>query len=255
MSGRTQLILLVGVALALVGWLAWPQIYDYIAPFLRAESWREWRVWIRSFGVLAPVMSVALSVAQIVPLPIPPPALPLANGWLFGVLGGTIVTWIGVVLNAMLGYALARGPGRSLMTRLVPARHMRRAERVVSDHGGWSVFVARLVPILPFSAISVVAGLLHLPVREYAIATAAGVLPSSFALALIGWQLSRGTLAWSHIIIALLILGLLMAASVPLSRQFGNGDDDEKEEAERAPHTQRLGLKPQAERAKPPEGG
>ncbi|MCB9128220.1 MAG: TVP38/TMEM64 family protein [Ardenticatenales bacterium] len=201
-------------------WLLWPRLYAALAPFLDADSWREWRLWIRSFGLLAPLVSMVLSVVQIIPLPIPPPLLPLANGWLFGVAGGTLVTWVGVMGNAVVGYLLARGPGRNLTMRFVPARYMGRAEQMIEGYEGWSIFVARLIPVLPFSAISVAAGLLDVPLRHYLLATGAGVLPSAFALALLGWQLSRGAVAWTQIGAALLILGGLMAASVPLSRRL-----------------------------------
>lgn len=215
--------LLVGGALllgALLFWVVGPQLRVALEPFGDAGTWRQWREWIRAFGVLAPLVSIALSVAQLVPLPIPAPTVPLANGWLFGIWGGTLVTWLGVVLNGVVGYLVARGPGRQLFLRFIDRRHLRRAEQALEDHGAVAVVVARLFPVLPFSAVSVAAGLLHMPWRAYLLATAIGVLPSAFALALIGWQLSRGALDWVQVAVAAAILGALALAAIPLARWF-----------------------------------
>lgn len=220
---------LLALALLVVGgvalWVAVPQVQGTLEPFLEAETWREWREWLRSFGILAPLVSIGLSVAQIVPLPIPAPTLPMANGWLFGIGWGTLVTWTGVMLNSMLGYWLARGPGRRALQGLVPTRHLRRAERALEQHGAWAVLLARMIPVLPFSAISVAAGLLHMRWREYVLATAVGVLPSAFALALIGYQLSRGRLDWREVGLAVVILAGLALAAIPVSRWLRNERD------------------------------
>lgn len=201
-------------------WLALPQLEQALTPFLDADRWRTWREWIRGFGVLAPLVSIALSVAQIVPLPIPAPTLPLANGWLFGIWWGTLVSWCGVMLNALGGFLLARGPGRQLFLRLISARHLRRAEKALAEHGTMAVVVARMFPVLPFTAISVAAGLLHMPGRTFLLATALGILPSTFALSLIGWQLSRGALDWTQIFLAAGILGALGLLALPLASWY-----------------------------------
>ncbi len=210
------LVLIVVTLLA----LAAPRLEHTLAPFLNAERWRTWREWIRSFGALAPVVSIGISAAQIVPLPIPGPTLPLVNGWLFGIWGGMLVSWCGVMLNALGGFLLARGPGRRLFLRLVSARQLRRAEKALEAHGAMAVVVARMFPVLPFSAISVAAGLLHMSGRRYLIATALGILPSTFALSLIGWQLSRGALEWAQIVLAAGILGALGLLALPLAAWY-----------------------------------
>lgn len=213
-------LLAVGI-LVLTGFLAGlsvPQSQRVLEPFLDAAYWRTWREWMHGFGLLAPLVSIGLSVLQVIPLPIPPPMLPLANGWLFGIWGGTLVTWLGVMINGMVGYSLARGPGNRVLRRWVPAAQLARAEQALGHHGALAVVVARLIPVLPFSAVSVAAGLLGVRDRDYLLATALGILPSAFALALIGYQLSRGALDWRQVALAAAILGGLALAGVPTAR-------------------------------------
>lgn len=217
---RWTLITGVIAGLGLVAWLNWAQLEARLAPFMDAGNWQQWRVWIRSFGPLAPIASILISVVQIIPLPIPAPTIPLANGWLFGVWGGTAITWIGVTINGFLGYALARGPGRRLFLRFVSGDQLERAERAITRHGAAAVLIARLIPILPFSAISVAAGLLDMRPREYVIATAIGVLPSAWALALIGYQLSKGDLDWFEVGLGVGVLVVLGIASIPVTHRL-----------------------------------
>lgn len=217
---RWLLALLALAGLALLLWYTIPQSQAYLAPFLAVETWQGWRQWIRSFGLLAPLVSMGISVAQLFPLPIPPPTIPLVNGWLFGIWGGALVTWSGVMINGVLGYQLAHGPGRALFGRLVSREQLARAEGILQRHGAAAVVVARIVPLLPFSAVSVAAGLLSMRWRDYLLANALGLLPNSFALALIGHQLSRGEVQWGWVFTGAGLLALAALAGIPLARRL-----------------------------------
>lgn len=221
MTVRRRLLALLAVALVVTMLvLSVPQSQRALEPFLDAETWRTWRELIRGYGALAPLASIALSVIQIIPLPIPPPAIPLANGWLFGAIGGTLVSWTGVMINGLLGYLLARGPGRRLLLRLVTPAQLAQAESALDRYGASAVAIMRMIPIIPFSAISVAAGLLHMDLRAYVAANALGILPSAYAMALIGSQLSRGALDWAQVALAVSILAGLALAGIPLSHRL-----------------------------------
>lgn len=215
---------LLALASFLVGVLAlflMPLPQEALEPFLNPESWREWREWLRSFGMLAPLASLALSVAQILPLPIPAPLLPLANGWLFGIWGGTFITWLGIVLNGILRYWLARGPARYLLARFMSTKQLTHAEALLSQHGLSGVTLAILIPAIPFSIVCIVAGLLNMRWYDFLLALMLGVMPSAFALALMGHQLNQGTINWAQITLALIILSTLfyMAVRARMRRQ------------------------------------
>ena len=200
---------------ALTGLLIWvAQAQDVLEPFLNAKTWQAWREWLRHFGILAPLVSILLSAIQIVPLPIPAPTIPLANGWLFGLWGGTLVTWSGVMLNGIIGYWVAWRAGRHVLRRFLPTKQLARAEQLLEQHGVLAVMLARLIPILPFGVINIAAGLLHMRWRDYLLATALGITPSAFALALIGDQLSRGAVDWQQVAIAVVILGGMALAGL-----------------------------------------
>jgi uncharacterized membrane protein YdjX (TVP38/TMEM64 family) len=73
-----------------------------------AEAWGAW----------APVASMALMILHSF-VPFPAELIAIANGMLFGLVWGTLVTWIGAMLGAALAFALARRYGRPLVDRLV----------------------------------------------------------------------------------------------------------------------------------------
>jgi uncharacterized membrane protein YdjX (TVP38/TMEM64 family) len=219
-------LVLLALVVAVAMYFAAPHAVGGFATYLDPDTWREWRAWIRGFGVLAPLVTISISVLQIVPLPVPPPTVPLVNGWLFGPAAGTLVTWIGIMLNALLGYKLASGPARDFIMRFLPGDKVDRAEELLEEHGSWAVLLLRMVPVLPFTAVSVGAGLFRLSFREYCLASALGILPSAFALSLIGYQLSRGALDWMQVGIAVGILVGLALVGIPLARWFSSDTDD-----------------------------
>jgi uncharacterized membrane protein YdjX (TVP38/TMEM64 family) len=218
-------LVLLAVVVAVGLYFVAPEVVDNFEAYLDPDTWQDWRAWIRGFGVLAPLITISISVLQIIPLPIPPPTVPLVNGWLFGPAAGTLVTWIGVMLNSILGYKLASGPARDFIMRFLPDDKVDRAEELLEEHGAWAVLLLRMVPVLPFTAVSLGSGLFRLSFREYCLASAFGVLPSAFALSLIGYQLSRGALDWVQVGIAVAILIGLGLVGVPLTKRFSSDDD------------------------------
>jgi uncharacterized membrane protein YdjX (TVP38/TMEM64 family) len=118
--------LAIGVAvlmfvLVLLDWLAlldwWPIDLDRVslAPEAFVELIRGWGAW----GVAG---SLGLMVLHSF-VPFPAECLALANGMVFGLFWGTLITWTGAMLGAWLAFGVARVLGRPFVSRVVPARH------------------------------------------------------------------------------------------------------------------------------------
>jgi len=75
------------------------------------------------------------------------------------------------------------------------------------------VFVSRLLPFISFDVVSYAAGLTSLSLWRFALATLAGILPTSFLLAHFGGEMVAGEL--DRMLYAVFALGLLTA--VPLA--------------------------------------
>lgn len=92
--------------------------------------------------------------------------------------------WSGAMVGAVLSYWLARLVRmRDWLMRFAPVR--RAVARL--DRLGWvGVTGLRMIPLIPFFALSLAAGLVHLPFAAYLGGTALGIMPASLILAMLG---------------------------------------------------------------------
>jgi uncharacterized membrane protein YdjX (TVP38/TMEM64 family) len=147
------------LSVALLGWLALidsgPLDLEQIsfAPEAFVELIRGWGAW----GVAG---SLALMVLHSF-VPFPAECLALANGMVFGLFWGSLITWSGAMLGAWLAFGLARTLGRPFVGRVLPARHRERIDAWSGDHGWSALLAARLVPVIAFNLINYAAGLVR----------------------------------------------------------------------------------------------
>lgn len=116
---------------------------------------------------------------------LPKNVLSVVAGLTYGAALGTALVWVGAVLGASLAFWIGRALGRDGVARLAgPA--MSRLDAWVARRGGLAVLVARLVPVLPFTAVNYASGLTVVGFVPYLLATAVGILPGTVAYVVIG---------------------------------------------------------------------
>ena len=84
--------------------------------------------------------------------------IPLGSVLIFGALGST--------LGAMVGYALGRYAAMPVLLKfgrfiLIKPHHIYKAEEFAKKYGVASVFIGRVLPIIPFKVFSIAAGITH----------------------------------------------------------------------------------------------
>lgn len=168
---------------------------------------------IRSYGALAPVVSIALILLHII-VPFPAEVLTLANGLAFGFWGGLAVTWSGFMMAALIIYAAGRLWGRPILERFVPERYRSRLDEWLEREGFFPLLAMRLIPLVPFNALCLGAGVARAPLWTYTWTTGVGILPLGVALTLLGSRLgateaSLGPSFW--IVIGALLFAVLAA--------------------------------------------
>ncbi len=139
--------------------------------------------WMRRGGVFAALLGAGLLVADVL-LPVPSSLVMMANGGLFGVLGGAAVSLLGSVGGTMLGFAIGRRGGR-LVARLTPAEERARARHLIERWGPLAIVITRPLPLLADTA-AIVAGASPLGWRRVALAATVGSLPPALLYALAG---------------------------------------------------------------------
>lgn len=144
---------------------------------------------------------------------IPPAVLTLAGGALFGTTFGILYSWIGAVLGAVGGYAVAAGLGGNAI-RHVLGRHRDKLDRLLERATFMALLRLRVNPIVPFNVLNFASGLSKVPFRQYFFGTLVGVLPAIAVYAyfadsvVAGATGARERAAW-HVAIAGVVLLLL----------------------------------------------
>lgn len=155
---------------------------------------------IRSWGSGAVAFSILLMVAHSF-VPLPAEFIAIANGIIFGVVAGSMITWIGAMLGAVLAFALARWLGRRFVNAVLPARYTAAVDDWTKEQGTPILLVSRFLPVVSFNLINYAAGLTSVSWWTFLWTTGLGIAPLTFLMAFAGEQMISGrwTVAFSLI--------------------------------------------------------
>ena len=139
--------------------------------------------WLEGGGGAAALLGVGLLIVDVA-LPVPSSLVMIAHGARFGVLVGTLLSVVGSVGAALLGFAIGRRGGQ-LLERLVPPEERAQADRLLWRWGALTIIVSRPVPLLA-ETVAVLAGASPMSWGQAASAAFAGSLPAALVYALTG---------------------------------------------------------------------
>ena len=164
------------------------------------ESWGMW-------GVAGAILLMVLHSF----VPFPAEIVAMANGMLYGLFWGTVITWTGAMLGAFLAFGLARWLGPPFVRAMVAQRHHEQLDEWVARQGGGMLFLSRFVPVISFNLINYAAGLTAISWWTFTWATGLGILPLTCLMVVMGdrlWSGEAGVL-WLWLIAAALLGWLL----------------------------------------------
>ncbi len=170
---------------------------------------------IESWGPLGAAASIALMVAHSF-VPFPAEFIAIANGMLFGVVGGVAITWSGAMLGAFAAFGLARRLGRPFVERLTRNKDWQRIDDWTTDQGWQVLLVSRFIPVIAFNLINYAAGLTGVSWWTFAWTTGVGILPATVLMVLAGHYASFMTWeVWLLIVACGLALWLVIRRRLP----------------------------------------
>lgn len=166
---------------------------------------------IGATGPMAPVLFV-LVFAALTLAPLPKNVLATAAGLLFGLVMGIAIVLVGAMLGAMTAFILGRMLGRDAVERVTGVT-VARIDTFLRHNGLLTIIVARLAPVVPFTAINYAAGLTAVSTRDYVVGTMIGIIPGTIAYVALGtYGTSPGSWPFIAAVIALVALTLLGVA-------------------------------------------
>lgn len=139
---------------------------------------------IDSFGGMAPLIFMLLCILRGLVF-IPCGLLSTLGGMLFGPLTGTVFTLFGFTAGSVITFYLARGFGKGWAQRTLGNKYD-KYDGYISKDSFCSVFLMRVVPILPFDVVSCIAGMSRTRLDKYILATLIGSLPGVFIYVFFG---------------------------------------------------------------------
>jgi len=180
-----------------------------IASLLSKGSVEDLVALIKSWGIGAPIVSILLMILQAFIAPIPSFLITGANGIVFGVAGGILISWFGAMLGAAGTFYLARVLGEDFVKRFEKSSELiKKVNELSQKHGAKVVFVGRLIPFVSFDFLSYAAGLSTMKAWQFFVATGIGMIPGTIAYVLLGHETFKYTRYFGQIL-AITLVGVI----------------------------------------------
>lgn len=151
-------------------------VYKY-APGLNPA---ELRVFVHSFGALAPIVFIIIVALKPILFFIPSLGLTVIAGTMFGPLYGTIYVSIGAAGSTAVAFYFARIVGRRGVERVISgSKKLLNFDNSMEQNGFKTIFFMRLFNI-PWDLVSYSAGLSKMPFRDFYLSSMILIVPICF---------------------------------------------------------------------------
>ncbi len=160
---------------------------------------------LRGHPVAAAVIGFSLLVADAV-IPVPASLVMIAHGAVFGFAVGALLSLVGSVGSAVVGFGIGRA-GEKRYARLADPEDREKAARLLREWGLLAIVVTRPIPLLA-ETVAVMAGVSGMHWKTLIAAAAAGSLPSALLYAWAGAAGSVDIGAWPFAAV-LVVAGVL----------------------------------------------
>ncbi len=184
-----------------------------IALLVDLPSAAEVRALVDRSGAVAPVVFVVI-YALVTLAPLPKNVLSALAGAVFGFAYGSLLVYLAALVGAGIAFSLGRTLGRESVEGLTGGK-VARVDALLARRGLVAVIGARLIPVLPFTAINYSAGLTAIRFRDFALGTAIGIIPGTLAYVALGsfaWDPTSWRFEVAAGVLLLLTLGGLLEA-------------------------------------------
>lgn len=169
---RNALLVLVLLAMIYAAFnLRLPSV-DELQTRIEAYGWAAWIIFILLYAVVAMT-------------PIPVTIMAVSGGFIFGVLEGSLLSVVGVLIGCWAAYHLARLLGTEAVRRLLGS-HAETVESHLEDAGFQAVCALRLMPGVPYWPVNYGSGAFGVTQRDFVVASVISTVPGQVSLVALG---------------------------------------------------------------------
>ncbi len=187
------ILLVIGVciiAVSVISYICRAPIWDLILHYWNLFSDREQiKIFITSFGIVAPVVFIAIQILQVIFAPIPGEATGFISGYLFGAIPGFIYSSIGLAAGSWISFLIGRFLGKRYIRRILPSGYLEKFDSIIKHQGIMVLVILFIFPGFPKDYLCIILGLSALPVKAFVLIAAVGRMPGTLMLSLQGASL------------------------------------------------------------------
>jgi uncharacterized membrane protein YdjX (TVP38/TMEM64 family) len=195
MWGRQTIIIsivLFTILIIAAGLWLFPDIVNKVTSLFSVQSIQPLVDYLRSLGWIGPIASIGLMVLQSIAAPLPSFVIAAANGMVFGIFWGSVISWTGGMAGALLNFWLARKLGYAFVQKWTKKEGiLKRIDEIGGKSGFSLILIARLLPMVSFDAISLLAGLSSIRIGAFLLATGIGQIPGTLLYVMLGHDLAN----------------------------------------------------------------
>jgi uncharacterized membrane protein YdjX (TVP38/TMEM64 family) len=144
-------------------------------------DWVEIKEHIKSFGIWAPaillvIIIITSSIGFVFAIPVAIAALLLGVYWAF------FISILGLSIGATLSFFIARYLGRDYLEKkyIHKMRRLNKYDKYLKKEGFIITFYLRLISLVPYELINILAGLSRIEFKKFFFATLLGIMPGTF---------------------------------------------------------------------------
>ncbi|MGG5460179.1 TVP38/TMEM64 family protein [Clostridium sp. B9] len=209
---KKKIFIILGLLILIFSGITLYLTREYVMIFYKAITNGEVvRSYFQRFGAWSAVIFFLFQVVQVVIFFIPGEVIQAAGGYLFGTIGGTLLSFFGIAVGSAVLFYICQKFGKKLVQRFVPKDMFDRLEKILNSPKFKLILVILFfVPGAPKDSLIMVCALSNITLKHFIIFSMIGRIPALTASSLVGANLAQGNMAIVIIvsIIALIACGL-----------------------------------------------
>lgn len=188
--------------------------------FLSTLDVEEIRMFIKDFGLKAPLIFILLQISQAVIAPIPGFLFTIAGGIIFGAFLGAVLSIIGSMIGAMICFLLAKKYGRPFINKIIKREDLGIVDDLFEKNGLLITTILRAIPVISFGLISYLISVTNINLKDYLIGTFIGLIPTIIFYTYFGFYILENPVISTIIGLILLTLFFLIPLTFPFLKRI-----------------------------------
>lgn len=182
----------------------------------------EFRNWIMQWGLVAPFLFILLYTVRPFIL-FPSSIFAITSGLSFGFYWGCLYTYLGSLGGGLVTYYAVNQLGRFKKSKQWKNERYNKIRSNIEREGFRYVLLLRLLPVLNYDLVSYLTSITKVKFKDYAIATAIGIIPGTIAYTYLGTSMTSQSkeVIWIGTTLLFVIVGLPLIFKKKMKARIG----------------------------------